>query len=546
MDEIVFGIVRAVGTRVDESVAVLGVSLNNAGFELINIRVSSLIAEHELTDQDKIDRSDDYAFYLTHMIAGDFLRLFLKRGDSAALLALKEMQRRRAELLDSNPDIKKIAYILHSFCHPAEIQLLRTVFGAAFFLIAAFQSEAHRRAELESRFGDGGKGGEELGRRVQQIIDIDRGLAPSSEVVASPENERYRLNVQHTFHLADLFISCEKSIPTKRGHDKLGQLVEQICSNPFNTPDKYEMGMAYAYQAAVRSASLGRRVGAAITTTAGDLIAIGTNDVPKASGGLYWQSSSEPDSRDHTRYEDSNERIKHEIIEEFLGVMRNILRPENFGDLDAIESLPSQILRDPTIRKTRLFDITEYGRAVHAEMDALTTAARLGRPISDCILYTTTFPCHECARHIIAAGLQRVIYVEPYPKSRVAELHDDAVILVDSGPANAPDDRVRFEPFIGIAPSRHQDLFSWLPRKLGDLGNPDLGGTAKPWQTVPWKLSPSVDVRGTIVGESDPYLEAEVRTLMWRLVDCALEHFEAEVSSVLEVKEATKADATGS
>ena len=38
----------------------------------------------------------------------------------------------------------------------------------------------------------------------------------------------------------------------------------------------------------------------------------------------------------------------------------------------------------------------------------------------------TTCPCHNCTRHIIAAGLSSVTYIEPYPKSRAADPHEDA------------------------------------------------------------------------------------------------------------------------
>ena len=143
--------------------------------------MSTLIAQHELTDQSRIQRDDDYMFYKSHMRAGDLLRAQMDRGDSAAVLALAEMKRQRTRLLDAKPDTKKLAFILHSFCHPGEITLLRRVFGPAFFLIAAFQSEAHRRAELRSRFS-----AEEItdlvrDERVQQIIDIDRGIQPSDE-----------------------------------------------------------------------------------------------------------------------------------------------------------------------------------------------------------------------------------------------------------------------------------------------------------------------------------------------------------------------------
>lgn len=54
---------------------------------------------------------------------------------------------------------------------------------------------------------------------------------------------------------------------------------------------------------------------------------------------------------------------------------------------------------------------------MHAEMFAITDAARRGLSVRDATLYCTTFPCHMCARHIIASGIRKVVYIEPYPKS---------------------------------------------------------------------------------------------------------------------------------
>ena len=68
-------------------------------------------------------------------------------------------------------------------------------------------------------------------------------------------------------------------------------------------------------------------------------------------------------------------------------------------------------------------DLIEFSRTVHAEMAAIVDAARRGVSVQDCNLYTTTFPCHECAKHIVAAGIRRVVYIEPYPKSQALSLH---------------------------------------------------------------------------------------------------------------------------
>jgi hypothetical protein len=105
-------------------------------------------------------------------------------------------------------------------------------------------------------------------------------------------------------------------------------------------------------------------------------------------------------------------------------------------------------------------DITEYGRPVHAEMEALLSCGRCGATARGGTLYSTTFPCHNCAKHALASGIRRVVYVEPYPKSKTTTLYKDSITL---GAAKAGDERVAFEAFEGVGPRRFFDLFSIGP-----------------------------------------------------------------------------------
>jgi len=132
-----------------------------------------------------------------------------------------------------------------------------------------------------------------------------------------------------------------------------------------------------------------------------------------------------------------------------------------------LKQIPKQALTDSNKDFRGAFreilDITEYGRAVHAEMDALLTCARSGVSPAGGILFTTTFPCHNCTRHIIAAGIQRVIYIEPYAKSRAEELHEDAMVVEEKAlddDGNRFRRKVPFTPFVGVGPRRYLDLFS--------------------------------------------------------------------------------------
>ncbi|MFD2579396.1 deaminase [Novosphingobium colocasiae] len=53
-----------------------------------------------------------------------------------------------------------------------------------------------------------------------------------------------------------------------------------------------------------------------------------------------------------------------------------------------------------------------FSRSVHAEMEAIVSVARIGKGSTvESTLYTTTFPCHNCARHIVAAGITRVVFL---------------------------------------------------------------------------------------------------------------------------------------
>lgn len=124
-------------------------------------------------------------------------------------------------------------------------------------------------------------------------------------------------------------------------------------------------------------------------------------------------------------------------------------------------------LRNVLLTDTRIGDLKEFGRVVHAEMEALLSFARKGTSTKGATVYSTTFPCHNCAKHIIAAGISRVVFIEPYLKSRAFAFHEEAIemgypMLSQSELIDEQEDKkkVRFEPFFGVGPRRFFDLFS--------------------------------------------------------------------------------------
>ncbi len=297
-------------------------------------------------------------------------------------------------------------------------------------------------------------------------------------------------NVRDTFHLADFFIDGRSR---QNVEQELGRVIEILFGHPFRTPTRDEHAMFLAEAAAMRSAEMGRQVGAVVATEDGDVIAVGTNEVSKPGGGLYWESDL-GDARDFLQGEDTSDAMKRRVVGELLQrlIEESWLKPERHS--------ASAEQMSEAIRGTRVASLIEFGRAVHAEMAALIDAARRGVAVDGGNLFVTTFPCHGCTRHIIAAGISRVIYIAPYSKSLAEALHADAIQL---DPDQACGDAVRFEPFVGVAPRSYLDYFSMLPRK-------DNKGRAKEFKkrcAVPRLMAQEPDM------PVPPYIQSELIAL---------------------------------
>ncbi len=70
-------------------------------------------------------------------------------------------------------------------------------------------------------------------------------------------------------------------------------------------------------------------------------------------------------------------------------------------------------------------------RSTHAEQNALVQAARHGIAIAGGTIYCTDHPCLTCAKLLINAGLQRVVYEASYPDELAAALLREAAIPLD-------------------------------------------------------------------------------------------------------------------
>lgn len=447
--------VGAAGTDLDKVGAALTKALHTADYVTETIRLSSLL---RAIDKFKDLPTKDYFDYVdSHMSAGDDFRRDTGRADAVALLGVSKIKEKRAsEGKKDGEVIANQAYIFRSLKNPAEIESFRSIYGSSFYLIAAYMSLSDRRVALAKKIA-----------KSKSIFPFDRHFEKADKLIDRDQEEIGNKNGQNTrdsFHRADLFVDTGNPHELEKS---VRRFVELLLGHKFHTPTREEYAMFHAQAAALRSSELGRQVGAAISTSDGDIITVGCNEVPKAGGGLYWCGDS-PDNREFQFGADGIEEQKKALIAETLQILnKKGWLTEEKSRLPTDELVTLAIgPTDPILPKdSKIRSLIEFGRAVHGEMAALTDAAKRGVAVDRCIMFVTTFPCHLCARHIVAAGISKLVYIEPYAKSLAAELYPDSIAVDEE---HTKTKQVPFVPFVGIAPRQYMDLFTASSRKNRD------------------------------------------------------------------------------
>ncbi|MGP9820334.1 anti-phage dCTP deaminase [Salinarimonas sp. NSM] len=465
--ELVFCLCAPVGSDQEAVQAELAEQLKRVGYDAIQIHLTDFLTEVDGPPT----KTEGYAKRILRLIRrANALR---KRTEENAAMAYAALTMIRSEREKKTGSAKKpapsVAYILRQLKRPEEIALLREVYGKRVLQISVHSDTARRRTRLIERMRDE----DAAATRGHRFEVCALKLLERDEFEASVEHGQ---RLRDVFPLADVFIDGDRTGNLKATVERLVRLV---FGYNFASPSRDEHGMYLAKSAALRSLDLSRQVGAAVFSIDGEVKVLGTNEVPSPRGGTYWDGD-EPESREYIRGADTNEEFKHKLLTDALHHLAKVgVVAETYTGIDS-RALLKRISDERGIdlgKQLLLMDMIEYGRIIHAEMNAITDAARLGISLKDATLFCTTFPCHLCAKHIIAAGIRRVVYIEPYPKSYAAELYPDEIVLgrpAAPSAADCDDGRVRFEPFIGIAPFRYRDFFEKQKRKGSD-------GRAQQW-----------------------------------------------------------------
>lgn len=477
--ELVIALVGYAGAGTSTAGKRISALLEAQGYEIYKIRFSDLIArldgkgvptieEGNKEGRSRFDRAEQF------QDRGDHIRSVLGHEVLAAA-AVDEIKSLRGE---RKAGLEKIAFILDSLKHPAEVGLLRKVYDQSFRLVAV---HCHQYERMSRLYGDetstvkyAGVSNDEINRFIERDAKDGR--------------VKHGQSVRDVFHLADFFLdNSPKSHDGAGMNADINRFLRLLLGNGLVRPTAAEKAIYVAFASALQSACLSRQVGAALISSDGRLVATGKNDPPKFGGGTYDEDST-PDHRCFAwKFSDGdiefvgchNDRKKsslysdiatwmagrlaaplaHRVVPpepELMGIDPSQGRREALTDAlaGALADISDEIDGMPGVK-----DAIEYSRSIHAEMAALMAAARGGISTIQSTMYVTVFPCHNCARHLVAAGVKAVFYIEPYVKSLAYELHSDSISPEGPDSTASGATKMLIAPFTGVGPRMYDDYF---------------------------------------------------------------------------------------
>jgi deoxycytidylate deaminase len=423
-NEVILALVQPTGTDLSAIKDRLYESCRKVGAELHEINLTQLLSDLNLEVktsslmsskiQDftsaEIENSKGYRELSEKMHLGTILRE-VTRSDIFAMYALARVfEVRREKYSGGGNEQKKRVFLLNSLKHPDELKLLRDAYGLALFLLGVNAPKDRRTRHLKERKG---MKDDEAVKLIQRDED---------------EGKKFGQKMNKVYEQSDYFFQQSLSA------DETDRFIELVFGNTKLSPSREEYYMHLAASSAAMSSDLSRQVGAVLVSHENELIGMGHNEVPKAKGGQY-AVGDVPDERDEKIGHDPNHKRREELLQE------------------------SDIANESAQKgQDRIKNLTEFHRAVHAEMEALLSCARKGVSTRRSKMFSTTYPCHNCARHIVGAGISEVYFIEAYSKSLAVELHGDSLIEEENG--GKQESCVVLKRFYGVGPRRFLDLFS--------------------------------------------------------------------------------------
>jgi deoxycytidylate deaminase/dephospho-CoA kinase len=275
-----------------------------------------------------------------------------------------------------------------------EIDRLRNIFGYRFTLFSILSNPDARWTRISSKYTD-------KGLRREDFVDDD-------ERDRNEEIE-YGQQVEVCLDKADILVNNQDSVSLADFKKKILSYADLVLGKSRRSATQPEILMSMAFSSSHGSKCLKRHVGALITDSRGQVIGVGYNENP-----LGTKPCAEEPTYDNRCYRDILRNSHFENL-----AARGVRCPICGEPLKHVEGPPWRcancLEKD---RKTNLESFffpdraMSWCTAIHAEVSAILAAGERARGGT---LYTTTFPCFQCAEKIVQVGIKTVFFSEAYP-----------------------------------------------------------------------------------------------------------------------------------
>jgi deoxycytidylate deaminase len=455
--EIIIGLVAPMGCGKDLFFSAITSNFKKQGFEVVPIKVTDLLYQQANNYPHSLD------VFCKMQICSE-LRLNY-RGFIAALI-VENIKNKREGLNDQD----KIVYIIDQLKNEAECEILSHVYGVNYLQVSLFSNYYERDKNLKKKFSGDMLNEIDFKTENSKLFDSllldnicnnkatkdqiksklanlndkklietfrDQVLNDTTHMLIEKDNKEIDSKhkdsgqqIANLFHKSHYFINLDS--PNSQLLSEVQKFTDQLFGEHKEYPTQDEFGMTLAYHASFRSNFPGdRHIGASIIAENGEVVSLGSIRAPSSS---------------------SNPALAHQdsITDGYQYYYKKI------GDWKKeLDSNECNIKSKEDIRSF-LSDSIDFHPCTHAEIAAIIDAAKLGVSVRNATLYTTTFPCHLCAKDIVTAGIKKVIFLEAYPKSKSKELYPSIIDLN----AQQRKDIIPFENYMGVAPNRYHYVYA--------------------------------------------------------------------------------------
>jgi len=285
------------------------------------------------------------------------------------------------------------AVVLDGLRNEGEVSYLRDEYGYHFTLIAVLASNDARWDRIGLTYTD-------------QKLSLADFIADDSR--DKNEETKYGQQVELCVDRADILLD-NTDATVGEFKSKVVDFVDLVTGKNKRGATQPEILMNIAFSSSHSSKCIKRHVGAVISDSKGQIVSAGYNENPLGTNPCVEEPEYE-----HQCFRDIV-RNSH-----FKALAAKGAKCPDCGEPIIFEKGPpwrckacSQKGRKTNLEEFFFLDrAMNYCTAVHAEVWAILAAGERAR---EGVLYTTTFPCSQCAEKIVQSGIRKVVFTEPYP-----------------------------------------------------------------------------------------------------------------------------------